>query len=79
MITRGAVPAPLRLTSACRKSAGPLPARTLPTPWFIADFDERHGLCLDWVYVAKMMYGVFALTEEGSFPAETTIVTLITG
>jgi 1-aminocyclopropane-1-carboxylate deaminase len=46
---------------------------------FIADFDERHGLCLDWVYVAKMMYGIFALAEEGSFPAGTTIVAVITG
>jgi len=46
---------------------------------FIADFDERHGLCLDWVYVAKMMYGIFALAEEGTFPAGTTIVALITG
>jgi 1-aminocyclopropane-1-carboxylate deaminase/D-cysteine desulfhydrase-like pyridoxal-dependent ACC family enzyme len=46
---------------------------------FIADFDERHGLCLDWVYVAKMMYGIFALAEEGAFPAGTTIVAVITG
>jgi 1-aminocyclopropane-1-carboxylate deaminase len=46
---------------------------------FIADFDERHGLFLDWVYVAKMMYGIFALAEEGTFPAGTTIVALITG
>lgn len=46
---------------------------------FIADFDERHGLCLDWVYVAKMMHGVFALAEEGRFPAGTTIVAVITG
>jgi 1-aminocyclopropane-1-carboxylate deaminase len=46
---------------------------------FIADFDERHGLYLDWVYVAKMMYGIFALAEEGRFPAGTTIVAVITG
>jgi 1-aminocyclopropane-1-carboxylate deaminase len=46
---------------------------------FIADFDERHSLCLDWVYVAKMMYGIFALAEEGAFPAGTTIVAVITG
>jgi 1-aminocyclopropane-1-carboxylate deaminase len=46
---------------------------------FIADFDERHGLCLDWVYVAKMMYGIFTLAGEGVFPAGTTIVALITG
>jgi 1-aminocyclopropane-1-carboxylate deaminase len=46
---------------------------------FIADFDERHGLCLDWVYVAKMMYGIFALAEEGAFPSGATIVAVITG
>lgn len=46
---------------------------------FIADFDERHGLSLDWVYVAKMMYGIFALAEEGTFPAGTTIVAMVTG
>lgn len=46
---------------------------------FIADFDERHGLCLDWVYVAKMMYGIFALAEEGAFPSGTTIVAMVTG
>jgi 1-aminocyclopropane-1-carboxylate deaminase len=46
---------------------------------FIADFDERHGLCLDWVYVAKMMYGIFALADEGVFPGGTWIVALITG
>jgi 1-aminocyclopropane-1-carboxylate deaminase/D-cysteine desulfhydrase-like pyridoxal-dependent ACC family enzyme len=46
---------------------------------FIADFEERHGLCLDWVYVAKMMYGIFALAEEGAFPAGTAIMALITG
>ena len=46
---------------------------------FIADFDERHGLCLDWVYVAKMMYGIFALAAESAFPDGTAIVALITG
>jgi 1-aminocyclopropane-1-carboxylate deaminase len=46
---------------------------------FIADFGKRHGLCLDWVYVAKMMYGIFALAEEGAFPPGTTIVAVITG
>jgi 1-aminocyclopropane-1-carboxylate deaminase len=46
---------------------------------FIADFERRHGLSLDWVYVAKMMFGIFALAERGSFPAGTAIVALITG
>lgn len=46
---------------------------------FIADFESRHALLLDWVYVAKMMYGIFALAEQGSFPAGTVIVAVITG
>jgi 1-aminocyclopropane-1-carboxylate deaminase len=46
---------------------------------FIADFERRHGLSLDWVYVAKMMFGLFALAERGTFPAGTAIVALITG
>ncbi len=46
---------------------------------FIADFEERHGLCLDWVYVAKMMYGIFTLAAEDAFPSGTSIVAVITG
>jgi 1-aminocyclopropane-1-carboxylate deaminase len=45
---------------------------------FIADFERRHALSLDWVYVAKMMYGIFALAQQGCF-AGTTIVAIITG
>jgi 1-aminocyclopropane-1-carboxylate deaminase len=46
---------------------------------FIADFRARHALTLNWVYTAKMMYGIFALAERGAFPAETAIVAVITG
>jgi 1-aminocyclopropane-1-carboxylate deaminase len=46
---------------------------------FIGDFRERHGLALDWVYVAKMMYGIYACAGEGSFAAGTEIVAVITG
>lgn len=34
---------------------------------FIDDFEARHRIRLEWVYVAKMMYGVFALIEQGLF------------
>ena len=34
---------------------------------FIRDFEERHAIALEWVYVAKMMYGVFALVRSGHF------------
>jgi 1-aminocyclopropane-1-carboxylate deaminase len=46
---------------------------------FTADFGKRHGHSLDWVYVAKMMYGIFALAGRGFFPAGTTIAAVITG
>lgn len=46
---------------------------------FIDDFEARHGLRLDWVYVAKMMYGVFALIEQGVFPRGERVVAVITG
>jgi 1-aminocyclopropane-1-carboxylate deaminase len=46
---------------------------------FAADFGKRHGLSLDRVYVAKMMYGIFALAGQGLFPAGTTIAAVITG
>jgi 1-aminocyclopropane-1-carboxylate deaminase len=46
---------------------------------FIADFHARHGVMLDWVYVAKMMYGIFALGREGAFRPGTRVVAVITG
>jgi 1-aminocyclopropane-1-carboxylate deaminase len=46
---------------------------------FVDDVEARHGLRLDWVYVAKMMYGVYDLVERGRFAAGTRIVAVITG
>ncbi len=46
---------------------------------FIDDFDSKHGLRLEWVYVAKMMYGLFDLIQERRFPPGTTVVAVITG
>ncbi|MFF5206592.1 1-aminocyclopropane-1-carboxylate deaminase/D-cysteine desulfhydrase [Streptosporangium sp. NPDC000396] len=46
---------------------------------FIDDFADRHGMLLDWIYVAKMMWGIFTLAERGTFPAGTTIIAVITG
>ena len=46
---------------------------------FITDFEKRHGLALDWVYTAKMMYGLFALAQRGAFRPGTVAVALITG
>ena len=52
---------------------------TLELAAFIGDFESRHGLRLDWVYVAKMMYGVYDLVAQGRFDAGTKLVAVITG
>lgn len=41
--------------------------RTPELDAFIADFAALHGITLEWVYVAKMMYGVFELIQRGRF------------
>lgn len=46
---------------------------------FIDDFESRHGLRLEWVYVAKMMYGLFDLIRQRRFPPGTTVVAVVTG
>jgi 1-aminocyclopropane-1-carboxylate deaminase len=46
---------------------------------FVADFADRHGIGLDWVYVAKMLFGVFALIRRGAFSPGTRVVAVISG
>ncbi len=53
--------------------------RTAELDRFIAAFAARHGLTLEWVYVAKMMYGIYARAEDGSFAPGTAVVAVITG
>jgi 1-aminocyclopropane-1-carboxylate deaminase len=53
--------------------------RTPELDAFINDFDVRHGLRLDWVYEAKMMYALFDQVRRGAFQAGTTVVALISG
>jgi 1-aminocyclopropane-1-carboxylate deaminase/D-cysteine desulfhydrase-like pyridoxal-dependent ACC family enzyme len=53
--------------------------RTPDLDAFIEDFHRRHGLTLEWVYVAKMLYGVFAEVESGGIEPGTRIVAVITG
>lgn len=53
--------------------------RTAELDRFIAEFTARHGLTLEWVYVAKMMYGIYAQAGDGSFAPGTTVVAVITG
>jgi 1-aminocyclopropane-1-carboxylate deaminase len=53
--------------------------RTTELDAFIADFAGRHALTLDWVYVAKMLYGVFARAGTDAIPPGSTAVAVITG
>lgn len=46
---------------------------------FIADFAARHCLALDWVYVAKMMFGIYSLARQGAFSPGSRVIAVITG
>jgi 1-aminocyclopropane-1-carboxylate deaminase len=46
---------------------------------FAEDFEHRHGVPVERLYVAKLLYGLVALTEEGAFPRGTTLAAVITG
>jgi 1-aminocyclopropane-1-carboxylate deaminase len=52
---------------------------TLELETFAAGFASRHGLPVERLYVAKMLYALVALTEEGRFPRGTTVAAVITG
>jgi 1-aminocyclopropane-1-carboxylate deaminase len=55
-------------------------ARTTPElDAFAEDFEHRHDLPVERLYVAKMLYGLVALAEEGAFPRGTTVAAVITG
>jgi 1-aminocyclopropane-1-carboxylate deaminase/D-cysteine desulfhydrase-like pyridoxal-dependent ACC family enzyme len=51
--------------------------RTPALDSFIDDFASRHGLLLDRVYEAKMMYALFDQVRRGVVTAGTTVVALI--
>ena len=63
----------------CDYHFGGYAKRTSGLDDFIHDFDARHGLLLDWVYEAKMMYALFDLVSRGAFARGTTVVALING
>ncbi|WP_436772159.1 1-aminocyclopropane-1-carboxylate deaminase/D-cysteine desulfhydrase [Yinghuangia sp. YIM S09857] len=46
---------------------------------FIADFDHRHDIALDEIYVGKMLHGLTRAAERGEFPPGTDIVAVKTG
>ncbi|MFI9242910.1 1-aminocyclopropane-1-carboxylate deaminase/D-cysteine desulfhydrase [Streptomyces sp. NPDC053086] len=55
-------------------------ARTTPElEAFARDFEQRHGLPVERLYVAKLLYGLRVLAEEGAFPRGTTIAAVVTG
>jgi 1-aminocyclopropane-1-carboxylate deaminase len=55
-------------------------ARTTPElDAFADDFEHRHGLPVERLYVAKMLYGLVALAQEGAFARGTTVAAVITG
>ncbi|MER7404367.1 pyridoxal-phosphate dependent enzyme [Streptomyces sp. NPDC000070] len=46
---------------------------------FAADFEHRHGLPVERLYVAKLLHGLVALAGEGAFPRGTTVAAVVTG
>ncbi|MGW6540696.1 1-aminocyclopropane-1-carboxylate deaminase/D-cysteine desulfhydrase [Streptomyces sp. NPDC055051] len=46
---------------------------------FAQDFEARHGLAIERLYVAKMLLALVSLAEEGAFPPGTRIAAVITG
>ena len=46
---------------------------------FAADFEDRHAVPVERLYVAKLLYGLLTLAEEGAFARGTTIAAVITG
>ncbi|MER7778463.1 pyridoxal-phosphate dependent enzyme [Streptomyces sp. NPDC096191] len=55
-------------------------ARTTPElDSFAADFEHRHGLPVERVYVAKLLHALLALAQEGAFPRGTALAAVVTG
>lgn len=46
---------------------------------FAEDFEQRHGVGVERLYVAKLLYGLVALAGEGAFPRGSTVAAVITG
>lgn len=46
---------------------------------FADDFEQRHGVPVERLYVAKLLYALVTLAEEGTHPRGTTIAAVITG
>ncbi|KOU20530.1 1-aminocyclopropane-1-carboxylate deaminase [Streptomyces sp. WM6368] len=46
---------------------------------FAADFASRHGLPVERIYVAKLLWALTELTASGAFPPGTTLAAVVTG
>lgn len=54
-------------------------ARTPPElTAFANDFEDRHGIPVERVYVAKLLYALTALSKEGTFPPGSNVTAVIT-
>ncbi|GAA0644783.1 pyridoxal-phosphate dependent enzyme [Streptomyces thermocarboxydovorans] len=55
-------------------------ARTTPElDAFAADFEDRHGVPVERLYVAKLLYALVALAEERAFRRGSTLAAVVTG
>ncbi|MGX1367520.1 1-aminocyclopropane-1-carboxylate deaminase [Streptomyces canus] len=55
-------------------------ARTTPAlDAFATDFENRHGVPVERLYVAKLLHGLVTLAEEGAFPRGVTLAAVVTG
>ncbi|GAA2291092.1 pyridoxal-phosphate dependent enzyme [Streptomyces atrovirens] len=46
---------------------------------FAEDFEHRHGIPVERIYVAKLLYALVALAEENAFPRGSTVAAVVTG
>ncbi|MFD3548586.1 1-aminocyclopropane-1-carboxylate deaminase/D-cysteine desulfhydrase [Streptomyces sp. NPDC058655] len=46
---------------------------------FAADFEDRHGLPVERIYVAKLLWALTELTAAGAFPPGTALAAVVTG
>ncbi len=46
---------------------------------FAADFESRHGLPVERIYVAKLLWALTELAASGAFPRGTTVAAVVTG
>ncbi|MGW3098559.1 1-aminocyclopropane-1-carboxylate deaminase/D-cysteine desulfhydrase [Streptomyces sp. NPDC001102] len=46
---------------------------------FAEDFEQRHAVPVERLYVAKLLYGLVVLAQERAFPPGTTVAAVVTG